>query len=211
MPNKKAARPVKVLKGKQPLKKKRKSISSKIVKHKPYLEIVTALLSIPFLITITLLNLNALNNINNANPTPTPQSATVPNSKGFFAAPVESSQTATPSSGKENCIEGLGPVAITSPNENDTVSDNPVYVNISYDDTEYCRAAWSYRINGGNWSGYDDRSVALYNLPPGQITFDLRVKSIVTSDEKSLTRKFIYNGKGTVLVPDNPNSSGSAN
>lgn len=210
MPKKKAARPVKAVNVKKPLKKKRKSVSSQIIKHKPYIEIFTALLSIPLLITVILLNLNALHNSSKNVPTPTPGEAKVPNSSNFHAAPVGPDRSVSPSVDSGECIEALGPVAITSPNENDTVSDNPVTINISYDDSTYCRAAWSYRINGGNWSGYDDRSVALYNLPPGQITFDLRVKSIVTSDEKNLTRKFIYNGRGTVLVPD-PNSSGSAN
>jgi hypothetical protein len=210
----KSVRPVKSLSKSAPklsVTKKRKSLSSKIVKKKPYIELITALLSIPVLITLFLLNLNTLKNINNPTPTPTPQKEQVfKNGNQFFAAPVPETSVIPSTAPLTLCTKALGPVAITSPDENDTVTDNPVVINIEYDDNAYCGAAWSYRINGGSWSGYDDRSVALYNLPRGSVTFDLRVKSIVTSEEKSLTRKFIYNGNGTVLVPD-PNSSGSAN
>lgn len=188
---------------------KKKSLSKKIVQKKPYFELVTAILSIPVLITLSILNINSLTKIN-ATPTPTPEANTV-QKRGFFAAPVEPKITNSPSVAVDApCKEGIGPVSIATPGENDKVVDNPVIITIAYDDREYCGVAWSYSINGGNWSSYDDRSVALYNLPQGQVTFELRVKSITTSDEKTLTRKFTYEGKGTVLVPD-PNSSGSAN
>lgn len=209
----KAARPLKSSKKVASVtpKKKRKSIPSKIVKKKPYFELATAFLSIPVLITVLLLNVTSLRNIN-ATPTPTPGVGVLQNGGGFFAAPVGPDSSVSPGSTNQSpCKKALGPVSITSPGENDTVTDNPVTINIEYDDSIYCGAAWSYRINGSSWSGYDDRSVALYNLPRGQVTFELRVKSIVTDEEKTLTRKFLYNGSGTVLLPENPNSSGSAN
>lgn len=190
---------------------KKKTVGSKIIKKKPYFEFVTAFLSIPVLITVLLLNVNTLKGINNAKVTPTPGLGGV-NSAGFFAQPVgdaEVSQTAA-SLTQAPCEKGLGPVSISSPNEDDKVEDNPVVINIDYDDSTYCGAAWSYRINGGTWSGYDDRSVALYNLPQGPVKFELRVKSIVTADEKNLTRNFIYSGKGTIDLPSSGNSSGSA-
>ncbi len=189
---------------------KKKSLSKKIVQKKPYFELVTAILSIPVLITLSILNINSLTKIN-ATPTPTPEVNNTQR-RGFFAAPIEPKSIITPSTPKDDatCKEGIGPVSIATPGESDKVADNPVIISIAYDDSEYCGAAWSYSINGGNWSGYDDRSVALYNLPQGQVSFELRVKSITTSEERTLTRKFTYEGKGTVLVPD-PNSSGSAN
>jgi hypothetical protein len=198
---------------KNPSKKRHKNLPSKIVKKKPYVELVTAFLSIPVLITVLLLNVTSLRNIN-ARPTPTPEPEKVYNGNGFFAAPVRPSRAVSPSTTVDPspCKKALGPVSISSPGENDTVTDNPVTINIEYgSDSVYCGAAWSYRINGGSWSGYDDRSVALYNLPRGQVTFDLRVRSIVTSDEKSLTRNFLYDPKEPAVIPENPNSSGSAN
>ena len=193
---------------KKPLKKSRRNIPSKIVKKKPYIELVTAFLSIPVLITVLLLNVTSLRNIN-SQPTPTPE--LFQGAKSFYAAPVGPELAPSAAVNQSPCKKSLGPVSITSPGENDTVTDNPVTINIEYDDDTYCGAAWSYRINGSSWSGYDDRSVALYNLPRGQVTFDLRVKSIVTDDEKSLTRKFLYDGKQAVVIPENPNSSESAN
>ena len=87
------------------------------------------------------------------------------------------------------------------------MSDNPVEIDISYDNSQYCGAAWSYRVNDGGWSGYDDRSVALYNLPKGAVKFELRVKSIVGSDTTSLTRNFTYNGQSSAINPDASNSA----
>jgi hypothetical protein len=192
-------------------KKKKKNIPQRIVKKKPYFELATAFLSIPVLITVLLLNVTSLKSINNK-PTPTPEP--VPNQRSFYASPVGTSHnSATPSvaANTSPCKKALGPVTISDPGENDTVTNNPVTITIQYDDSTYCGAAWSYRINGSSWSGYDDRSVALYNLPRGQITFELRVKSIVTTDETTITRHFNYNGTQAVDVPQSNNSSGSAN
>jgi hypothetical protein len=186
----------------------KKTFSSKLIKKKPYIEFITAFLSIPVLITIMLLNLNSLKNLN-GKPTPTPGIDTA--KPGFFTAPIGTEKPSNIGDNSRNpCIKALGPVSIAAPQENDTVTTNPVTVDISYDDSTYCGASWSYRVNDGDWSGYDDRSVALYNLPQGQVKFELRVKSIVTSEQKTLTRGFTYNAKNTVLIPTTPNSSSSA-
>lgn len=108
-----------------------------------------------------------------------------------------------------SCNPSLGPVSITSPGEGDTVSSNPVEVQISYDNATYCSAVWSYSINGSSWSNYDNNSVALYNLPNGQIQFQLQVKSLTSSDTTTLTRDFYYNGQST--MPEPTSASGSAN
>jgi hypothetical protein len=170
---------------------------------KQYLEFFTALLSIPMLITVIILNYNNLNtlNKNKVTPTPLPEKiyVTIPGSSAVQEeAPVQTT---------EACKKELGPVSISSPEEKETITDNPVSVDISYDDTTYCGAVWSYRINGGDWSDYDDKSIALYNLPQGDIKFELRVKSIVTKDDDKLTRNFVYKGKST----GSPSASSSAN
>ncbi len=188
-------------------KKTKKSFHSKLIGKKPYIEFITAFLSIPVLITVMLLNVNSLKNMN-AKPTPTPP---IQNNyqSGFYAAPVGVNKTpltvtgATPAP----CVKGLGTALISSPGEGDIVTDNPVTIDINYDDRIYCAAAWSYSINGGSWSGYDDRSVALYNLPQGPVKFELRVKSIAGGDEKSISRNFTYNGQGNVLIPQTASDS----
>jgi hypothetical protein len=167
--------------------------------HKKYLEFFTALLSIPVLVTVIILNLNTLKSANkDAKPTETPTKG------GFFSAPIEAEPTAltelsvTPSA---PCKKELGPVSIDTPEDGETITDNPVSVVIVYDDDEYCAAVWSYRINGSSWSEYDDKSIALYNLPQGKVKFELKVKSVVSKEETTLTRNFTYKGNSTAVTP----------
>lgn len=182
---------------------------------KPLLELIIAILSIPSLILIVLLNFNTLKSLNLAKPTPTPSNTTVVpnvntnNTPNFFTEPVTRQLRPTlASSSQAPCNKSLGPVNITSPNEGDTINSNPVEIDISYDDANYCSAVWSYSINGGSWSDYDNNSVALYNLPDGQIKFQLRVKSLTSSESTTLTRDFMYAGQSTASVPTT--ASGSA-
>lgn len=207
----KTKKPIKSANASKKTAAKKKPLPARIVKKKQYLEFATAFLSIPVLITVMLLNFNSLKNLG-ATPTPTP----VPvggGQSGFYAEPVGLDDPVTPTpigATPEPCLKGLGPINIASPDENDVVTNNPVTIDIAYDDSRYCEAAWAYRINGGSWSGYDDRSVALYNLPQGTIKFELKVKSISGSDNKTVTRNFTYNGKGTVLIPTSQTGSESA-
>lgn len=169
-----------------------------IPNKKPYVEFFTALLTIPMLLTVVLLNYNTLTNNKNAKPTETPKSG-----GNIFVFPTNADKEPTQATTKtetvvvtkEACKKQLGPVSITSPREGETISDNPASLIVSYDDDEYCSAVWSYRINGGKWSEYDDKSLALYNLPQGNIKVELRVKSLASSDEKTLTRSFTYRGE----------------
>lgn len=186
------------------VKKKKKLIEKKL-----HLEFIAALLTIPFLISVLILNYNSIKNLNKANVTPTPASHST-NGGGFFSAPIGTGTTNTSTDQAVNtaCQKGLGAVSISSPDEGDNVNSNPVEVDIAYDDSTHCGAAWSYRINGGAWSGYDDRSVALYNLPKGNVKFELRVKSIAGSETTSLTRNFVYTGSNSQVIPTN--ASGSA-
>lgn len=189
----------------------KKSRAAQIYAKKPHIEFIAAILSIPLFISIIILNFNNIKNLGNAKPTPTPGITVIaPAPNGvFYAAPVGIKKPATVNfeATKAPCVKGLGPISISSPGEGDTVSNNPVEVDIVYDDSQYCGAAWSYRVNGGDWSGYDDRSVALYNLPKGSITFELRVKSIAGSNTTPLTRRFTYNGQSAVFPTS---ASGSA-
>jgi len=166
-----------------------------IPNKKPYVEFLTALLSIPVLLTVVLLNLNTLSNKEN-------KSENKSQEKVFITLPGGGSVEAP-------CKEEIGPIEISSPQEGETVLDNPVFVDIIYRQGEYCSVVWSYRINGGKWSDYSDNSIALYNPPSGNIRFELRVKSVVSNENKTLKRNFIYKGKS--IVPTDQTSSSSAN
>jgi len=154
---------------------------------KRYIEFFTALLSVPVLLTVLLLNLSNLTGEKKTE-------AVAPNQeKIIVAVPTtkDLDEKPTPTL-KEACVKELGPVEIIAPLEGVEVSDNPVSVRIKYSQGEYCAAVWAYRINGGRWSDYDDQSVSLYNLTSGNVDFELRVKSIVTGEEKTLKRSFVY-------------------
>jgi hypothetical protein len=202
------------VKQKEKEQREKKAKLDRLYSKKPLIEFVVATLSVPSLILVLILNYNSIKNLNNAKLTPTPvPNAVAPSSNiklpNFFTKPVarltpEQSTTAS----QAPCNKSLGPISITSPNEGDTISSNPVEVDISYDNADYCSAVWSYSINGSSWSDYDDNSVALYNLPNGPIKFQLRVKSLTSSDQTTLTRDFTYNGQLNAAAPTN--ASGSA-
>lgn len=177
----------------------------RIPDKKPYIEFVTAILSIPVLLTVILLNLNTLTGNKDKEETkdtnPAPQTVVI-------TAPDSRTETRTIIN-EEECTPEVGPVEITAPEDGETVTDNPVFVSISYEQGEYCSVVWSYRINGGSWSDYDDRSIALYNPPPGNIRLELRVKSIVGNDSRTLTHNFIYQGNS--IIQTTPTASSSAN
>jgi hypothetical protein len=155
---------------------------------KPHIEFFTALLTIPVLLTVIILNLNNLKGTSAETKEPTKNETIVITQGGGNTEPREVIVT------KEACEPGIGDISIASPEEGDTVSDNPVEVDVDYDAGDYCEVVWSYRLNGGTWSSYDDRSIALYNLPNGEIKLDLRVKSVVNSSQKTLSRTFNYTG-----------------
>lgn len=158
---------------------------------KPQLEFFTALLTIPVLLTVIILNLN---NLKEDDKKETPKSETIIITQ---AAPNSEKIVVT----SEACEPGIGDVSIVNPEEGDDVSGNPVSVDIVYDPGGFCEVVWSYRINNGSWSSYDDRSIALYNLPNGNVKLDLRVKSVVNATQKTLTRNFSYSGGSVSLTP----------
>src|SRR5436305_14073007 len=93
-----------------------------IPNKKPYIEFFAALLSIPVLLTVILLNINSLRSPNKDNKT-----TNTPIEKIFVTTPES---TNAPSTGP--CTAQIGPIAITSPEENEVITDNPVLVNINY-------------------------------------------------------------------------------
>lgn len=168
--------------------------------QKIHLDWIVGILSIPVLITAIVVNWS---NLSTKHPTtvpatPSPQVIIVPqNNTGV----VPTSST---------CIKSVGPITISSPTEGEIVSDNPVCITIDYSDPTYCSVVWSYRINGGSWSDFNNTSPCLYNLPSGQVSVNLRVNSTVSSDQKSLTRTFTYTGSNTITTTVTPTPTNTA-
>lgn len=165
------------------LKKQIKEIHTK----KPHIEFFTALLTVPVLLTVIILNFNNLKGSN------TPKETTK-NETIVITQPASNTETKEIIVTKPACEPGIGDISITYPDENENISDNPLMVDVDYEAGDKCEVVWSYRINNGSWSSYDDRSIALYNLQNGDIRLDLRVKSVVNTDQKTLTRRFTYTG-----------------
>lgn len=176
---------------------------------KRYLEFITAFLSIPVLLTIIL---NNIGNIQSRNVKDAEESKevtkiiTVPvdveKNNNSIPSPTPE-QTITPAvlpTGSQ-CRRQVGPVEIVYPKENETVNKNPVCIDISYRNEDYCGVVWSYRINGGSWSDYTDRSICIYDLPPGEKELNLRVRSIVSTDEVLLSRNFTVFGPTFTPAP----------
>lgn len=163
---------------------------------KQYVEFFTAILTVPVLLTVIILNVSNLRQeeAKDTKPEPTPRIIiSVPDTRSQTETANDTDTTAntTPA---EACKKEIGPVDIASPSEGETVTTNPLIISIDREGEGYCAVVWSYRINSGRWSDYDDKSIALYNPPNGQVTLELRVKSVVTGQERLLSRKFKYEG-----------------
>jgi hypothetical protein len=177
---------------------------------KRYLEFFTAFLTIPVLLTVLLSNVNNLQNKKDAS-TPTPLStiAVNPTTQPSPTASAGEAPTATATPGPE-CVQQVGPIDISYPLEGDTVTGDPVCLDISRTSQNYCSVVWSYRINGGAWSDYTDKSICMYGLTAGTKNLELRVKSIVSTDTTVLKRTFTVAGDITP-TPTSATSSAGVN
>lgn len=176
--------------------------------NKRYLELLSALLSIPVLVTVILLNVNNLENMRNRsleketivqNPEPTVieriiEREVLPTSE---PSPSISSPVVTPS---EECIKEIGPVEIITPSENEVIEKDPVCIDISRPG-KYCSVVWSYRINNGPWSDFTDKSICIYSLSPGEKKLELRVKSLVSDEQVILKRNFTIGSTSSTPSP----------
>ncbi|KKR32153.1 MAG: hypothetical protein UT63_C0050G0002 [Candidatus Gottesmanbacteria bacterium GW2011_GWC2_39_8] len=182
---------------------------------KKYLELVTTILSIPILLTVLITNTNNLKNSNSTkiqaasepikNESVRPEKVvtiireitptvlpTINPSVPPTTIPVNNFNATETLPTKAECKKTVGPVDIISPSEGQVISKDPLSIDISYNTGEYCRVAWSWRLNGSEWSEYTDKSINIYNLTNGTKNLEVRVKSIVSSDEIVLKRTFSY-------------------
>lgn len=173
---------------------------------KRYLEFVTALLTIPVLLTVLLGNVSNIQKQKNNDLTPTPSisaAVLITNTPTPWLQNTGETQTPTPTS-VALCKREVGPMEILYPEENASISENPICLELSKQDPQYCAVVWSYRINGSAWSAYTDRAICMYGLDAGKKTLDLRIKSIASGDEEILKRTF------TVLRDPTPTQASSS-
>lgn len=177
----------------------------KIPDKKRYIEFMTAALSVPVLITVLMTNIGNLKSKPEtppASPTPLvitlqPENPTIP-----LTQPQASS---TPSVLQSDCIKEVGDIEIVHPAENEVIVEEPLAIDLDYQIGTYCAVVWSYRLNGGKWSDFTDKAIELYGIASGEKTLDVRIKSVVSTDSLTLSRKF------TVDIPqDSPVATESA-
>lgn len=176
----------------------------KLPERKPHLDFIIAILTVIVLITVIIANIGSLTGKNKpaSTPTPLPQKINIQ----LPSSQVIQKEGNTNPTAKE-CKKEVGPISIESPQENQIMKDNPVCFTIKYDDPNYCSVVWSYRINGAAWSDLNNNSVCLYNVPSGDVHFELRVQSTASQDQTTLKRNFVYAGQA---APTTAESSSSA-
>lgn len=197
-----------------------KKYYQELPEHKKYFELVTAFLSIPVLLSVFLINVNNLNRKTEASQPPQVEKS---RENSVTVIPVEiardreepySSLSITPSgevsTAPSTCKKLIGPVEIRSPREGERIVQSPVSVIVDYEIGEYCAVVWSYRLDSGKWSEFDDKSIALYDVTPGEKLLTLRVKSIASSDEVLLERRFTYDPEDSSSLSPSPTATESA-
>lgn len=159
---------------------------------KQYIEVITAVLTVPVLLTVLITNWSNLNR----NETLQQPSQTI-----VSVAPPTAIASQEP---LEPCKKEVGPVSIVSPQDGEIITQDPVTIDIAYQVGEYCAVVWAYRINGSSWSPYTDKAIDLYNLASGEKNLEVRVKSIASSDQETLKRTFTY--RNTTLASPTPDT-----
>jgi len=198
--------------------------------RKRYIEVITASLTVPVLLTVIYSNITNIrsNNKTNAQEPEKVQSAQVlpqstgltieikePPAQAFIPATksTESASNAIPSPSPEvkECTKEVPPVELISPNENETVTTNPLCIDIAVEQGDFCSVVWSYKLNNSSWSEFTGKEICLYNVDNGAKELEVRIRSIAGSDEVILKRNFNYQG-GPLSSPEvAPSASASAN
>lgn len=182
---------------------KHKELIRALPNKKQYIEFFTAILSVPIMLTVLVLNINNLKPKDPSPITPEEKKEVIVVSPEIRGAAT----TTLPTEKKEACTEDLPGVEIVTPESEETVSKQPVCISPKIEEGDYCSVVWRYNVNNTSWSEYDNKGFCLYNLPSGHTTVRLQVKSIVTGEEKEIIREFTYAGPITTPSPTVTDSS----
>jgi hypothetical protein len=171
---------------------------------KKHVEFITAVLSVPVMLTVIIINLNNLSQQKNnaAQKTTTEKVAPIQivitgekdkANNSVIATPMPTSQPGEPTYTPAPCIKEVGVVSILFPRESEVVTTDPVCITLTTQ-SHYCSVLWSYKLNDGDWSDFMDKNVCLHNLTNGTKTVQMKIKSSQSSDQVVLQRSFIYKG-----------------
>lgn len=180
---------------------------------KKYIEVITATLSIPVLLSVVFMNYISIQEKRNTDlltPAPiiseapkdaSPTIITIIRDSDPTPTPAENGPTAPPAITTAACIKEIGPISISSPDEGSTVRSPQLNITVDYDQGDYCSVVWSYRINDASWSEFGDNDIVIYNLFSGQKTVELRVKSLASAATKTIKRSFTYINPSEAATP----------
>lgn len=193
-----------------------KKIFKRIQKHyvvlpdkKRYFELFAAVLSVPMILTVILVNMNTINKNKepsiNTTPTSNPIQIVVENpasgSNNTNPPKIEVTPTNTPTN--TECKKDIGEIEILSPQEGEIITTDNVCINISTD-SKYCPITWSYKLDDGNWSNYNNNNICLYDLTAGKKNLQIKIKSTVIDKTVTLERNFTYqNSSIPTITPTN--------
>ena len=163
---------------------------------KRYIELITAALSVPMMLTIILVNMN---NIKSQKEKTVTETASTTPIQVIIDSPTNTFTNITPTiiPTKAECKKDIGNIEIISPQEDEIITSDNLCINISTDD-KYCPVNWSYRLNNGSWSEFNNKDICLYNLTAGKKQLQVKIKSTVVDKIITLERNFIYQ---TSVIP----------
>ena len=173
---------------------------------KRYLEFVTALLTIPVLLTVIYSNFRQINSDKETKVNPASEKIIIVTNtdkpdqdkelvKGASISSTPIAQISPISPTPQSCKKEVGPIKISSPTEDEVVQDDMVCVKIDYSNDDYCSVSWSYKLDSNNWSSNTSSPFCFSKLDPGKHELDIRIQSTVSNDETTLERTFYYKTK----------------
>ncbi|MFA6185378.1 MAG: hypothetical protein WC720_04520 [Candidatus Shapirobacteria bacterium] len=172
---------------------------------KRHFELITAVLSIPMILTVIIVNLNTINKnkqtaieANSTTPIQVIIDNPATNSSNTNPPKTTLKTTSTPTTTptKVECKKDIGEIEILSPQEGEIINSDNVCINISTD-SNYCPVTWSYKLDNSNWSDYNNNDICLYNLTTGKKELQIKVKSTVVDKIITLERNFTYQNSTT--------------
>lgn len=181
----------------------------KLPEGKKYVEFITALLSVPVMVTVIILNMNNLNqskqNAVKVAPTTAPIEIVITNITPNILTPTLTpiltptptitstptpTITITPTPTTTACTKEVGSVEVVTPQEGQVFSSNNFCIKISRS-SNYCGVTMAYQLDdSGNYSDYTSNSICLYNLSNGVHSLQLKIKSTESDDSVTLKRNF---------------------
>lgn len=167
---------------------------------KRYVELVTALLTVPVLITVILTNVGNLRKEDSKNTDVADTPAVQQVITRFVTPPTDVDDDPDASSQEDpqvidkECTPSLGGIDVVTPKENQIFATSQVLIDILEPGDEYCPIVWSYRLDGASFSDYSDKQISLFNVSPGEHELDVRFKSLASNEEKLVSRSFTIEG-----------------